>query len=132
MLKASLSARLDRAHSIRAPLIAVSRSGMITAFILSIAFIPPTLANPLSADIVSAHHPDHDEPLPDDTVDTLDTTGGIPPNAGRIIGSPEPGPPPAHQGDRGGYLQLATLAALTAGIGFISWRVTRATRSQIR
>lgn len=52
----------------------------------------------------------------------------VPPDAGRIIGSPDPGPDPEHPGDRGGWAQLMTLGALAAGVGFIMWRIIRATR----
>lgn len=44
-------------------------------------------------------------------------------DAGRIIGSPDAGPDPQHSGDRGGWAQYATLATMTAGIGFIAWRI---------
>ena len=77
-----------------------------------------------------AHHPDHSEPLTSDTGDTLDPVDDSPDGAARIIGSPEPGPPPEHRGDRGGSLQLATLATLGAGVAFIAWRVTHAARKE--
>lgn len=44
-------------------------------------------------------------------------------DAGRIIGSPDPGPDPTHTGDRGGALQFALFFALVAGVGFIAWRI---------
>lgn len=45
-----------------------------------------------------------------------------------IIGCPDAGPEPENPGDRGGYAQLMTLAALAGGMGFIGWKVTRAVR----
>lgn len=55
----------------------------------------------------------------------LDTPAG----ASRIIGSPQSGPSPQHTGDRGGSLQLATLAVVIFALGFIVWRVSRSARS---
>ncbi len=49
-------------------------------------------------------------------------------DAGRIIGSPDPGPSPEHPGDRGGYAQLLTLGVMASGVAFIGWRVTRQLR----
>lgn len=46
-------------------------------------------------------------------------------DAGRIIGSPAPGPDPQHSGDRGGFAQLLTLAFLVSGVSFVAWRVRR-------
>ena len=43
--------------------------------------------------------------------------------AGRIIGSPDPGPDPTHTGDRGGALQFTLFFALVGGVGFIAWRI---------
>ena len=86
------------------------------------------------------HHPDHDE-LPDTTfVPQSDVTeadradeaevGDIPPGAGRIIGSPDPGPEPQHSGDRGGWRQLALLGALAAAVAAIMVRILLAARRQ--
>lgn len=47
-------------------------------------------------------------------------------DAGRIIGSPAPGPDPQHSGDRGGFAQLLTLAFLVSGVSFVAWRIRRA------
>ena len=47
-------------------------------------------------------------------------------DAGRIIGSPAPGPDPQHSGDRGGFAQLLTLAFLVSGVSFVAWRIQRA------
>jgi len=52
----------------------------------------------------------------------------IPDDAGRIIGSPDPGPDPEHSGDRGGAAQLVLFGALAVGVGFIGWRIVRAAR----
>lgn len=76
----------------------------------------------------SAHHPDHGEPLPADTGDALRSVADVPDTAGQIIGSPEPGPPPQHRGDRGGLLQLATLTVMAASVALIMLRVVRAAR----
>ena len=46
-------------------------------------------------------------------------------DAGRIIGSPDPGPKPTHGGDRGGWAQFATLGFLVTGVSFIAWRIRR-------
>ena len=46
-------------------------------------------------------------------------------DAGRIIGSPAPGPDPQHSGDRGGFAQPLTLAFLVSGVSFVAWRVRR-------
>ena len=43
--------------------------------------------------------------------------------AGRIIGSPDPGPDPTHSGDRGGVLQFTLFFALVGGVGFIAWPI---------
>ena len=86
------------------------------------------------------HHPDHDE-LPDTTfVPQSDVTeadgadeaevGDLPPGAGRIIGSPDPGPEPQHSGDRGGWRQLALLGALAAAVAAIMVRILLAARRQ--
>ena len=120
MLKCAFTVR-NRAHRIQVPGITGVRA------IMSIVAVLLVMTTTLAADIVSAHHPDHEQHLPDDTPNPV---VGIPPNAGRIIGTPEPGPPPTHQGDRGGHLQLATLAALIVGVGFIAWRVSRATHAR--
>ena len=86
------------------------------------------------------HHPDHDD-LPDTTfVPQSDVTeadradeaevGDLPPGAGRIIGSPDPGPEPQHSGDRGGWRQLALLGALAAAVAAIMVRILLAARRQ--
>ena len=89
------------------------------------------------------HHPDHDE-LPDTTfVPQSDITeadgadeadeaevGDLPPGAGRIIGSPDPGPEPQHSGDRGGWRQLVLLGALAAAVAAIMVRILLAARRQ--
>ena len=49
-------------------------------------------------------------------------------DAGRIIGSPDPGPDPTHSGDRGGALQFVLFFGLVGGVGFIAWRI----RSEMR
>ena len=82
----------------------------------------------ISAGAASAHHPDHGEPLPADTGDALRTVADIPDTSGQIIGSPEPGPPPQHRGDRGGLLQLTTLAVMAASVALIMLKVARAAR----
>lgn len=78
--------------------------------------------------VIGAHHPDHDDPLPEDTGEGLDPVVEVPAGAGRIIGSPHAGPQPQQSGDRGGRLQLATLGALAAAVALIAWRVVRASR----
>ena len=86
------------------------------------------------------HHPDHDD-LPDTTfVPQSDVTeadladeaevGDLPPGAGRIIGSPDPGPEPQHSGDRGGWRQLVLLGALAAAVAAIMVRILLAARRQ--
>ena len=91
------------------------------------------------------HHPDHDE-LPEETFvpqsavtgdDHADPSGetpvgDLPPGAGRIIGSPDPGPDPQHSGDRGGWRQLALLGALAAAVTAIMVRVLLAARRHDR
>ena len=91
------------------------------------------------------HHPDHDE-LPEETFvpqsavtgdDQADPggetpVGDLPPGAGRIIGSPDPGPEPQHSGDRGGWRQLALLGALAAAVTAIMVRVLLAARRHDR
>lgn len=57
-----------------------------------------------------------------------DSEQDLPAGAGRIIGSPQPGPDPESSGDRGGWAQLLTLGALAVGISFIMWRIVRAAR----
>ncbi len=49
-------------------------------------------------------------------------------DAGRIIGSPDPGPEPEHSGERGGSAQLLTLAVMLAGVAFIAWRIRNSLR----
>lgn len=44
-------------------------------------------------------------------------------DAGRIIGSPDPGPDPTQSGDRGGVLQFAVFFGLVGGVSFIAWRI---------
>ena len=44
-------------------------------------------------------------------------------DAGRIIGSPDPGPDPTHSGDRGGVLQFVLFFGLVGGVSFIAWRI---------
>lgn len=99
------------------------------------------------------HHPDHDE-LPEETfvpksavteadqanadqvddVDDVDAgeVGDLAPGAGRIIGSPDPGPEPQHSGDRGGWRQLALLGALAVAVTAIMTRILLAARRQDR
>lgn len=76
---------------------------------------------------VWAHEGD-DEPLPADTGGDLRPVYEVPEGADRIIGSPDPGPDPQHSGDRGGSLQFVTLGAVAVAVGFIMWRIARATR----
>lgn len=52
----------------------------------------------------------------------------LPPDAGRIIGSPDAGPKPQQSGDRGGWAQFLTLAVITVGVGFIMWRIIHGLR----
>ena len=73
-------------------------------------------------------HEGEDEPIPADTGDDLSPVYDVPAGADRIIGSPEAGPKPQQSGDRGGSLQFATLGAVAAAVGFIMWRIVRATR----
>lgn len=101
--------------------------------------VPTAAAGPLY------HHPDHDE-LPEETFvpqsavtgdDQTDPSGetpvgDLPPGAGRIIGSPDPGPDPQHSGDRGGWRQLALLGALAAAVTAIMVRVLLAARRHDR
>ena len=47
-------------------------------------------------------------------------------DAGRIIGSPDPGPDPTHSGDRGGILQFVLFFGLVGGVSFIAWRIRTA------
>ena len=61
--------------------------------------------------------------------DQDDVETGVPPDAGRIIGSPEAGPEPQQPGDRGGWAQLLTLGAISGGVGFIMWRIVHALRT---
>lgn len=96
------------------------------------------------------HHPDHDE-LPEETfipksavteagqadadqVDDVDAVevGDLAPGAGRIIGSPDPGPEPQHSGDRGGWRQLALLGALAVAVTAIMARILLAARRHDR
>lgn len=96
------------------------------------------------------HHPDHDE-LPEETfvpksavteadqadadqVDDVDAgeVGDLAPGAGRIIGSPDPGPEPQHSGDRGGWRQLALLGALAVAVTAIMSRILLAARRHDR
>ena len=89
------------------------------------------------------HHPDHDDLgdvtfVPKSAVTETPETGpadpasggDLPPGAGRIIGSPDPGPEPQHSGDRGGWRQLALMGALTAAVAVIMGRVLLAARNQ--
>lgn len=122
------------------------RAASATAFAvcvwLAAAAVPAqasTAAGPLY------HHPDHDE-LPEETFvpqsavtgdDQADPSGetpvgDLPPGAGRIIGSPDPGPEPQHSGDRGGWRQLALLGALAAAVTAIIGRVLLAARRHDR
>ena len=64
----------------------------------------------------------------DDAAAAIVAQDDIPDDAGRIIGSPDPGPDPEHSGDRGGAAQLVLFGALVLGIGFIGWRIARAVR----
>lgn len=96
------------------------------------------------------HHPDHDE-LPEETfvpksavteadradADQADDVGDVEvgdlaPGAGRIIGSPDPGPEPQHSGDRGGWRQLALLGALAIAVAAIMARILLAARRHDR
>ena len=70
-------------------------------------------------------------PGPPETADAspvVVTQDDVPDDAGRIIGTPDPGPDPEHSGDRGGWAQLVLLGALVAGVAFITWRIARAAR----
>ena len=53
-------------------------------------------------------------------------------DAGRIIGSPDPGPDPTHSGDRGGVLQFVLFFGLVGGVSFIAWRIRTAMRQARR
>ena len=93
------------------------------------------------------HHPDHDD-LPEETfvpksavteADQADAdqaddveVGDLAPGAGRIIGSPDPGPEPQHSGDRGGWRQLALLGALAIAVAAIMARILLAARRHDR
>lgn len=82
----------------------------------------------------AAQHPhqnstDHKEPDSADTHEMITSVNDVPQNAGRIIGSPQPGPSPQNHGDRGGLLQLATLGALVMSLGFIMWRIIRTAKT---
>lgn len=98
------------------------------------------------------HHPDHDD-LPEETfvpksavteadradadradADQADEVeiGDLAPGAGRIIGSPDPGPEPQHSGDRGGWRQLALLGALAVAVAAIMARILLAARRHDR
>lgn len=77
----------------------------------------------------AAQHQRHNDPDSADTHEMITTVNDVPPDAGRIIGSPQPGPSPQNHGDRGGLLQLATLGALVMSLGFIMWRITRAAKA---
>ena len=46
-------------------------------------------------------------------------------DAGRIIGSPDAGPKPEHNGERGGYAQLLTMLGIFVAVGFVAWRIRR-------
>lgn len=79
--------------------------------------------------------PDHDHSTHDHSAEvgvdveaTPAAPGELPPEAGRIIGSPEAGPKPEQSGDRGGWLQLVTLAAVAASVTLIMIRVLKAVR----
>ena len=88
------------------------------------------------------HHPDHDD-LPEeifvpksavteaDQADDVEV-GDLAPGAGRIIGSPDPGPEPQHSGDRGGWRQLALLGALAVAVAAIMARILLAARRHDR
>ncbi len=56
----------------------------------------------------------------------------LPPGAGRIIGSPDPGPEPRQSGDRGGWRQLVLMAALAGAVTFIMVQILRSTRRRDR
>ena len=94
------------------------------AILLSAATVMLLLGVQTSA---SAHEGD-DEPVPEDTGDTLTPVYEVPAGADRIIGSPDAGPKPQQSGDRGGSLQFATMGAVAAAVAFIMWRITRAAR----
>ena len=87
-----------------------------------------TAALLLGAHASAGAHEGEDEPVPADTGDDLRPVYEVPPGADRIIGSPEAGPKPQQSGDRGGSLQFVTLGAVAAAVGFIMWRIARATR----
>jgi hypothetical protein len=67
-------------------------------------------------------------PVGPSAVQDQDDEPAIPAGAGRIIGSPDPGPDPEHPGDRGGWAQFLTLGAIVGGVGFIMWRITSSAR----
>lgn len=69
-----------------------------------------------------------------DQVDDVDDVevGDLAPGAGRIIGSPDPGPEPQHSGDRGGWRQLALLGALAVAVTAIMSRILLAARRHDR
>lgn len=100
--------------------------------VIGLAAVGATIS--VTAPQSAAQHPhhgdsDHNNPNSADTHEMITTINDVPQNAGRIIGSPEPGPYPQNHGDRGGLLQLATLGALVMSLGFIIWRVTRAAKT---
>ena len=77
----------------------VQRSGSVAPLAFAALLVMSAAAVlAVPAAVASAHHPDHSEPLPDDTGSTLKTATDIPDTAGRIVGSPAPGPPPQHTG----------------------------------
>jgi hypothetical protein len=59
---------------------------------------------------------------PGDEGDSTTSSVTAPPDQD-IIPEPNSGHPPTEAGDRGGALQLALLALIVAGVGFVAWRI---------
>lgn len=138
--------RASRSRADRRPVagrVAVAGAGAGAAVALCVWLAAAAVAAQASTAAGGAlyHHPDHDE-LPEETfvpqsavtgADRGDPSGrapagDLPPGAGRIIGSPDPGPDPQHSGDRGGWRQLVLLGALAAAVTAIMGRVLLAAR----
>ncbi|MDE0268037.1 MAG: hypothetical protein OXI96_03250 [Acidimicrobiaceae bacterium] len=103
-----------------------------TWIVMGLAAVGATISATASQSAAQYPHqggPDLNSPDSTDTHEMTTTVNDVPHSAGRIIGSPEPGPSPQDHGDRGGLLQLATLSALVVSLSFIMWRVVRASKA---
>lgn len=73
-----------------------------------------------------------EQPAPTTTInnDFLNTERDIGECVGNSAEQPGCGRAPISSGDRGGWIQYATLAIMAGGLGFIFWRVARAVRAR--